>query len=94
MITKETISHMARLSKLSFNDSEIETLSNELNEIISFIDKIKEVDTEGVEPTYQVNQYDSPVREDKVWESLPQEEVIKNTVEEQYGYFKILKVVD
>lgn len=85
---------MASLSKLSFNDSETETLSKDLNEIISFIDKIKEVDTEGVEPTYQVNQNDSPVREDKVWESLPQEEVIKNTVEEQYGYFKILKVVD
>ncbi len=94
MITKETISHMASLSKLSFNESETEALSSELNEIISFIDKIKEVDTEGVEPTYQVNQYDCPVREDKVWESLPQEEVIKNTVEEQYGYFKIIKVVD
>ena len=94
MITKETISHMASLSKLSFSESEKETLSNELNEIISFIDKIREIDTDGVEPTYQVNQYDSPVREDKVWESLPQKEVVKNTVEEQYGYFKILKVVD
>lgn len=94
MITKEIISHMASLSKLSFNDSEKEALSSELNEIISFIDKIKEVDTEEVEPTHQVNRYDSPVREDKIWESLPQNDVIKNTIEEQYGYFKILKVVD
>ena len=33
-------------------------------------------------------------REEKIWESLPREEVIKNTKEDQYGYFKILKVID
>lgn len=94
MVTKEMINHMADISKLSFSDAESETLLKDLNEIISFIDKIKDVDTEGVDPTYQVNQYDSPVREDKVCGSLSQEEVVKNTVEEQYKYFKILKVVD
>lgn len=94
LITKETIYHMANLSKLSFSDLELEDLEKDLNEIISFVHKIKDIDTEGVGPTYQVNKYDCPVREDSIAESLPQRDVIKNTVEEQYGYFKILKVVD
>ena len=58
------------------------------------IEKIKEVDTDGVEITDNVNNMINPLRKDEIKESLPRKEVLKNTVEEQYGYFKILKVMD
>lgn len=94
MITKEIIKDMAELSKLSFSEDELDKLVQVLSQSLNFFEKINEVNCDNIEPTYVVNDYSAPLREDEVWESLPQEEVIKNTVEEQYGYFKILKVVD
>lgn len=94
MISKETIKDMAEIAKLSFSEDELDKLAQQLSQNLSRFEKIKEVNIDNIEPTYVVNDYSNPLREDEVWESLPQEEVVKNTVEEQYGYFKILKVVD
>ena len=94
MINKEEILRMAELAKLEVSEDKLDSLVEELSYMIDSMDKIEEVDTEGVEPTYNVNNARNPLREDKVKESLPVEEVLKNTVEEQYGYFKILRVMD
>jgi len=94
MISKKEISELADLCKLSPDDIGREDFLECLQEVINLFDKIKDVDVEGVEPTYQVNDYKEPFTDDIVKESLPQEEVLKNTEEEKYGYFKILKVVD
>lgn len=94
MVNKEEMLRMAELAKLRVSEDELGGLVEELNMMIESIDKIKEVDTEGVEPTYNVNDFINPLREDLVEESLSAKEVLKNTVEEQYGYFKILRVMD
>lgn len=94
MISKEEISQIADLCKLDFNEDESEKFMQDFQRVLNLIERIKEVDTEGVEPTYQVNEYKEPMIDDIVKESLPQKEVLKNTMEEKFGYFKILKVVD
>lgn len=94
MISRQDVSQIAELCKLSFDDVQSDEFIQELEKVVDLFDKIKDLDTEGVEPTYQVNQYKEAWIEDHVKESLPQEEVLKNTVEKKYGYFKILKVVD
>lgn len=94
MVTKEIMINMAELAKLSFSEDELNNLAGELNEIINSFQTIEEVNTDNVEPTYQVNDNPVPLRVDKKGESLPLEDVVRNTAEEQYGYFKILKVVD
>ena len=94
MISKETVSQIADLCKLDFNDVESDEFVQEFQRILNLVEKIKEVDTKGVEPTYQVNEYKAPWIEDEVGESLPQEEVLRNTVEGKYGFFKILKVLE
>lgn len=94
MISKEEISKIADLCKLDFNEDESEKFMQDFQRVLNLIERIKEVDTEGVEPTYQVNEYKEPMIDDIVKESLPQKEVLKNTMEEKFGYFKILKVVD
>lgn len=94
MVTKEKIKEMAAIAMLSFDNDELELMAKKLSVSIDIYESINEVDTKDIEPTYQVNDYLNPIREDIVMESLPQKEVIKNTVEEQFGYFKILKVVD
>ncbi|HZK00277.1 MAG TPA: Asp-tRNA(Asn)/Glu-tRNA(Gln) amidotransferase subunit GatC [Tissierellaceae bacterium] len=94
MISKETVSQIADLCKLDFNDVESDEFVQEFQRILNLIEKIKEVDTEGVEPTYQINEHKEAWIEDQVKESLSQKEVLGNTVEEKYGFFKILKVLE
>lgn len=94
MIDKELVEHMAEISKLSFMEDEIEAFTGKLGEILEYVDKLNELELDGVEPTYQVNEHIQPFREDRVEEGLSREEVLKNAPEEQYGYFKILRIVE
>ena len=94
MINKDTVLEMAELAKLSISEAELDRYVDNLNQMIEVVDKIKEVDTEDLEPNYNVNNLINPLREDEIKESLPREKVLKNTNEEQYGYFKILRVMD
>lgn len=93
MVNKDEVIHVANIAKLKFKDDELDFLTEKLTEMVDLAKGIMEVDTEGVEPTLNINgsghfkDYDDS-------ETLPREEVLKNTVEEQYGYFKILKVVE
>jgi len=94
LISKEEINHIAKLSKIKLNEKEIEDFSKEFTETLEYLEIIKEVDLEGVEPTYFINTNKNPLREDIVEESLPLEEVIKNAPDEKYGYFKLPNVMD
>lgn len=94
MIDKKEIEYLADLCKLNLTEEETIGFEKDLNDLLGEVEVIKEIDTKEVEITYNVNDMKNDLRKEKVWESLPREEVLKNTSEEQYGYFKILKVVD
>ena len=69
-ITREEIDHLAGLSDFSLNDEEKDSLATDLKNIISYISQLNELDTEGVEPTYQVFEMENVWRDDEI---LPQE---------------------
>jgi aspartyl-tRNA(Asn)/glutamyl-tRNA(Gln) amidotransferase subunit C len=94
MISKEDIRHIAELCKLKFSEEELENYREKFSEILKYASKLKEVNTDGVKPTYFVNTKLQPLREDIVVQGLSKEEAIKNAPEEQYGYFKLLRVMD
>lgn len=94
MIDKKEIQDLADLCKLNVTEAEALELEKELSQMLEELEAIKQVDTGDAEITYNVNAMKNPLRDEKVWQSLSREEVLKNTSEEQYGYFKILKVVD
>ncbi|MCF6461196.1 Asp-tRNA(Asn)/Glu-tRNA(Gln) amidotransferase subunit GatC [Clostridium sp. Cult3] len=94
MVSIEDVKYIAELCKLKFNDGELESFTYEFKEILNYVDQLKEVDTEGVKPTYFVNSNSQPLREDRVEEGLSKEDAIKNAPEEQYGYFKLLNVME
>lgn len=94
MIDKKEIQELADLCKLSITDEESLQLEGELKALVDELEEMKKVDTKDIEITYNVNGMKNPLRKEEVWESLTREEVLKNTSEDQYGYFKILKVVD
>lgn len=94
MITREQVINMAEISKLKFTEEELDKFIEKFDETMGFLEKINKVDTGNIEPTFTVNDEDGIMKEEGESQTLTREEVLQNTVESQYGYFKILKVVE
>ena len=69
-ITKEQVQHIAKLARLEFSDAEQEKMAKELGSIFTYVEKLKEVDTTGVEPTAQVTGLANVFRKDVLGEQL------------------------
>lgn len=94
MISKEEIEYLSDLAKLKFSEEEKEKLKDDFSKVLNSMGDLNRIDTENVEPLYQVYDYKQVLREDVIGESLSREEVLQNTVEKQYGYFKLLNIMD
>ena len=93
-MNKEDIKHIADIAQIDFTDEELDKFAPSFDENIELVNKIKEIDTEGVEKVFQVNGTENNIREDKTGESLSQEEELENAATKKYGYFKLIKFVD
>lgn len=69
-VNQDTISHLAELSNIALTDSERDSLVGDIKEIVNYISQLDELDTAGVEPTYQVFEMENIWRADEI---LPQE---------------------
>lgn len=69
-VNQDTISHLAKLSNFALTDDESARLVTDINGIVQYISQLDELDTSGVEPTYQVFEMENVWREDEI---LPQE---------------------
>ncbi len=94
MITKEDVIKVAEISKLKFTEDELQGFTKKFDQIIGFFEKIQQVDTKGIEPTYTISDDDGIMKEDGESQTLTKDEVLQNAHHTQYGYFKILKVVE
>lgn len=93
-INCETLKHLASLSNFALSDAEMEKLGGDLQNIIKYISELDGLDTEGVEPTYQVFEMENVWRADEI---LPQdasrEELLALTTEEKDNQIKVPKVL-
>lgn len=94
MISKEEIEYLSDLAKLKFSEEEKEKLKDDFSKVLNSMRDLNKIDTENVDPLHQVYNYKQVLREDVIGESLSREEVLQNTVEKQYGYFKLLNIMD
>ncbi len=81
MISNDELKKLQRLAKLDFSDSEIEAFSKKLTNVVGMIDKLQEVDCDGVEPLRSVCDVHQRFREDKVEISDISEDLFKNVPE-------------
>jgi aspartyl-tRNA(Asn)/glutamyl-tRNA(Gln) amidotransferase subunit C len=90
-LSKKDVEHVANLAKLPLTSKEVETYLKQLDEVVSYIGELGEVDTEGVEPTSQTTGLTDVFREDepKSSESLSQEEALAGSEKTHNGYFKV-----
>ena len=76
MIDREQVLHVARLARLELSEDEVERMSGELTGILSHIEKIGELDLDGVPPTSHVVEVTNALRPDEPRPSWPREEVL------------------
>ena len=92
--TREDILHLAKLSNLTLDDQEVEGLRQDLDNIVEYISQLDELDTENIEPTYQVFEMENVWREDEI---LPQdanrEELIALAPESRQDMIQVPKVL-
>ena len=92
-VNNKLIQDIAKLSKLKFDDSAEEKMKVDLEKILAFVDKLNEIDTEGINPLIYMSEEVNVLREDKVSEKISQEDALKNAPEKDSDYFKVPTVL-
>ena len=87
------IDNLAKLARLQFSDEEKEGLKKDLAQMIGFIDKLNELDTEGVEPLLHMSPRSNVFREDEVQGSITREEALLNAPQKNEQFFLVPKVI-
>ncbi len=93
-IDKETVEKIAHLGRLSLTEEEKEKSIVELSEILSFMEKLNEVDVTDVAPLIHLNDEVNVLREDVEKQELTREEALKNAPLKNEAYFKVSKVIN
>lgn len=93
-LSKEEVQKVARLSSLDMSDEEMSRLAPELNNILGFIEKLGEVDTDNVEPLASPVDGIQPLRKDEVNDGAVQDKVLANAPEAQQGFYVVKKIVE
>jgi aspartyl-tRNA(Asn)/glutamyl-tRNA(Gln) amidotransferase subunit C len=92
-VSKQDVEQVARLARLEITEAEKETFSRQLSAILTYVEKLKTLDTTGVEPTATVLDQVNVLREDKARPGLPVEKALANAPEAEDGYFIVPKII-
>lgn len=93
-ITTNDVRHLAQLSNLQLSDDEIMSLQTDLANILDYIDQLNEIDTSGIEPTYQVTGLENVWRDDTVdMSTVTREDLLALTSEQADNSIKVPQVL-
>ena len=92
-VTIKDVEHIAELARLKFNEKELNSFMHQLNEILSYVEKLNELDTENVEPLSHPVENTNVFRDDEVMPSVTREEALKNAPNKNESFFKVPKVI-
>jgi aspartyl-tRNA(Asn)/glutamyl-tRNA(Gln) amidotransferase subunit C len=93
-LSKEEVEHIATLARLNLTEEEKEKYSEQLSGILSYFEKLKEVDTSAVEPTSQVTGLTNIMREDEIGEFDAASELVSIAPAEENGFYKVPKILE
>lgn len=92
-VTSEMIDRLATLAKLKFSEEEKKDLKTDLEQMIGFVEKLKEVDTTGTEPLLHITDAVNVLREDEVRQTITREEALLNAPLTDGIFIKVPKVI-
>ncbi|MGB9521321.1 MAG: Asp-tRNA(Asn)/Glu-tRNA(Gln) amidotransferase subunit GatC [Anaerolineales bacterium] len=93
-ITPEQVDHIARLARLNLNDEERQLYAQQLSAILDHFQQLQEIDTEGIEPTFQVVPKEMPLRADIVSPSLARPVLLQNAPDVIAHQFRVPPILE
>lgn len=94
IIDKQTINKVADLARIAIEDKEVDTLIADMNKILTFMEKLNELDTTGVKPLVYMNQEENIWREDVVKQEITVRDGLKNAAKHNESFFFVPKVIE
>lgn len=92
-INTALVDQLAHLSRLRFDDTAKESIRADLEKMVAFVEKLGEINTDGVEPLLHMGDSSNVLRDDKVSGSVSREEALLNSPVEDAQFFKVPKVI-
>ena len=92
-VTDALVDKLAKLSMLHFDEAEKASIKKDLERMISFVEKLNELDTSGVAPLLHLSENINVLREDEVKGSISREEGLRNAALHDQQFFKVPKVI-
>ena len=93
-IDTNSIKKIAHLARLEFDESSIEKMSSDMSQILGWVEKLNEIDTENIEPLTTMSSEVNDMREDKIGHQLAHESGMKNAPNRDSDYFRVPKVME
>ena len=94
-LLKKDIQRIANLARLELTDKELKTYGDQLSDVLNYIDQLKEVDTEGVEPTAQVTGLKDVFRNDEIkeWNKAEREAALNQAPKIENRQIKVKRIL-
>ena len=92
-VSLEDVRHLAELSQIRLNKTELTSLASDIDRIVGYIDQLDELDTAGVEPTFQLTGLENVWRTDEVKPQLERRELLRLAPDSEDGQVKVPKVL-
>lgn len=93
IVNDALVEKLAHLSRLQFDDSEKTSIKNDLQNMIAFVEKLNELNLDGIEPLLFMSEEENVFREDEVKGSVSREEALQNAPLHDDQFFKVPKVI-
>ena len=93
-IDLKTVKHISKLSRISIEEEKAKKLSDDLNSIFEFIEKLNELDTSKTEPLTSIAETTLKLRKDKIESKNIREDILKNSPDKNKDFFVVPKVVE
>lgn len=93
-LTPDDVRKVARLARLQLTDAEVETYTPQLGQVLQYIDRLSEVDTDGIEPMAHAIEVENVLRADESKSSLPRELALSNAPKADGRYFLVPPILD
>jgi aspartyl-tRNA(Asn)/glutamyl-tRNA(Gln) amidotransferase subunit C len=90
----KVVDELAHLARLSYENEAKQEIVTELNKIIAFVEKLEEINTDGIDPLIYMVDETNITREDKMKQDVSQDEGLKNAPKKDSDYFRVPKVIE
>lgn len=93
-ITIKEVEHVANLARLELKEKDKEKFTEQLSDILTYVEKLNELDTKNTEPTSHVVSIENVFKDDITGDSISLDEALNNSPEKEHHHFKVPKIID